>query len=64
MTRAEYEALEKRVTAVEEGNKLIPAPAWFVKEFDSADLDGEIKDPKLTNEGWRTLAIGLRVSKK
>lgn len=64
VTRAEYEALEKRVAALEGVDKLIPAPAWFVKEFGSADLGGKIKDPKLTNEGWRTIAIVLRYSRK
>lgn len=64
VTRAEYEALEKRVSTMEKVNELIPAPKWFVSEFGSADLNGKIADPKLTNEGWRTLAIGLRVSKK
>lgn len=61
VTKEEYIALEKRIRAIEADNKLIPAPAWFVKEFGSADLCGKISDPKLTFEGWRTLAIGLRV---
>ncbi|WMT42861.1 peptidoglycan recognition family protein [Paenibacillus sp. D2_2] len=63
VTKAEFEALEKRVAAIEEANKLITAPKWFVDEFGSADLKGKIKDPKLTFEGWRTLAIDLRVPK-
>lgn len=62
--REEFEALEKRITKLEEDNKLVPAPKWFVSEFGSADLKGMIADPQLTVEGWRTLAISLRASKK
>lgn len=64
MTATEKAAFDKLVTRVEELEKVaekIPAPKWFVKEFGSADLGGLISEPELTAEGWRTLAIGLRV---
>lgn len=51
------EALEKRIKNLE---TLVEAPKWFIKEFGSADLEGKIHDPRLTAEGWRVLAIGLR----
>lgn len=54
------EKLQERVAKLE---TLIEAPVWFVKEFGSADLCGKIHDPRLTKEGWRVLAIGLRVNK-
>lgn len=41
----------------------IEAPAWFIQEFGSGNLNGLIKDPKFTLEGWRTLAVALRVIK-
>ncbi|MBO9596710.1 MAG: M23 family metallopeptidase [Cohnella sp.] len=50
--------------AVEAATKLIPAPPWFVKEFGSADLGGLIHEPRFTEEGWRILAIGLRVNRR
>lgn len=67
MTAAEKAAFDKlvaRVSDLEETTKRVPAPKWFVQEFGSADLCGLISDPELTAEGWRTLAIGLRASKK
>lgn len=67
MTAAEKAAFDKLVTRVEELEKVaekIPAPKWFVKEFGTADLGGLISEPELTAEGWRTLAIGLRATKK
>ena len=42
----------------------IPAPPWFVDEFGSPDLDGLIRDPQLTFEAWRALAVALRVQKQ
>lgn len=54
------DALEQRIAKLE---TLIEAPVWFVKEFGSADLCGKIHDPHLTAEGWRVLAIGLRINK-
>lgn len=60
----DYNALIKRIEKLEEDVKPVPAPKWFVSEFGSADLKGLIADPKLTAEGWRTLAIGLRSSRK
>lgn len=51
-------------SALEAATKLIPAPDWFVQEFGSADLNGLILDPKLSIEGWRTLAIALRTQGK
>ncbi len=67
MTPEEKKAFDKlvsRVTDLEEENKKVTAPKWFVDEFGSADLGGLIRDPELTAEGWRTLAIGLRASQK
>lgn len=65
--REAFDALREDVAAirisVEAATKLVPAPAWFVKEFGSGDLDGIILDPKLTAEGWRTTAISLRANK-
>ncbi len=64
MTAAEKAAFDKladRVAELEKSAEKVPAPKWFVKEFGSADLGGLISEPELTAEGWRTLAIGLRV---
>ncbi len=36
------------------------APEWFIREFGSGDLGGIIRDPNLSREGWRVLAIALR----
>ncbi|KZV13627.1 hypothetical protein F511_45210 [Dorcoceras hygrometricum] len=66
MTAAEKTAFDKLVSRVEELEKItrkVPAPKWFVKEFGSEDLGGKISDPSFTLEGWRTLAVGLRVRK-
>jgi flagellar protein FlgJ len=57
------EVAEKRIAALEKQLERVPAPAWFVAEFGSADLGGLIHDPKLTAEGWRTLAVALRAQK-
>lgn len=51
-------------SALEAATTNVPAPDWFIREFGSADLDGRIHEPKLTAEGWRLLAIGLRVLKQ
>ena len=64
VTRQEYDKLIKRIEQLEDEVKLVPAPKWFLSEFGSANLKGLIADPQLTNEGWRTLAIGLRASRK
>lgn len=56
--RAELDALAH---SVESFTRLIFAPDWFIKEFGSSDLSGLILEPKLTWEGWRTLAISLRM---
>ncbi|MNP17656.1 hypothetical protein D3C76_1100940 [compost metagenome] len=60
VTREEYEILDKRITKLEEK---VSAPAWFVEEFGSADLNGMISYPSFTTEGWRTLAVAMRVKK-
>ncbi|MFC5468399.1 C39 family peptidase [Cohnella suwonensis] len=49
--------------ALEAATKKIKAPAWFIKEFGSADLGGKIHDPRFSEEGWRVLAVGVRLSK-
>ncbi|MEC0370902.1 glycoside hydrolase family 25 protein [Paenibacillus chibensis] len=64
VTKQDYEALDKRIAKVEEVNKLVPAPKWFVLEFGSADLNGLIAQPEFTAEGWRTLAVGMRALNK
>lgn len=66
MTAAEKAAFDKlaaRVEQLEAEVKKVPAPKWFVKEFGSGDLGGKIGEPEFTPEGWRTLAVGLRVTK-
>lgn len=55
----QLEILEMRISTLETRAE---APTWFVNEFGSADLDGQIHDPRLTTEGWRVLAIGLRIA--
>lgn len=55
--------LEAATKQLDEATKLVPAPKWFVDEFGSADLEGKISTPKLTVEGWRVLAIGLRAKR-
>lgn len=60
--KAAFDKLVKRVDELEVETKRIPAPKWFVQEFGSADLGGLISEPTFTEEGWRTLAVGLRVS--
>jgi hypothetical protein len=67
MTEAEktaFNKLEARVEQLEKENQRVSAPKWFVKEFGSADLGGKISEPEFSAEGWRTLAVGLRVGKK
>lgn len=67
MTAAEKAAFEKltaRVDDLEKAFEKVPAPKWFVKEFGTADLGGLISEPEFTAEGWRTLAVGLRATKK
>ncbi|MEK5479882.1 glucosaminidase domain-containing protein [Paenibacillus sp. FSL R5-0407] len=60
--RTVFEKLAARVEKLEEKAKMVPAPKWFVKEFGSADLGGKVSEPEFSEEGWRTLAVGLRVS--
>lgn len=61
--REELNKLTKRVAELEAAAKRVPAPKWFVSEFGSADLGGVISEPEFTEEGWRVLAVGLRVHK-
>jgi N-acetylmuramoyl-L-alanine amidase len=72
--RAEFEKLQKQVgglvtelatvkKALAKHTDLVAAPAWFVREFGSADLKGRIFEPEFTAEGWRVLAIAQRLSK-
>ncbi|TCZ76059.1 M23 family metallopeptidase [Paenibacillus albiflavus] len=58
-----FEKLEARIATLEEQTKKVPAPAWFVKEFGSADLGGLINDPTGTEEFWRGLALTMRAAK-
>lgn len=52
--------LSKRIKELEEKK---PAPSWFEKEFSSLKLSSIVSDPNFTDEGWRLLAIGLRLKK-
>lgn len=61
--RAEIAKLKGRVAELEASATLIEAPPWFVTEFDSGDLGGKLHEPKLSYEGWRVLAISLRMQK-
>ncbi|MNO44252.1 Peptidoglycan L-alanyl-D-glutamate endopeptidase CwlK precursor [compost metagenome] len=61
--KEELAKLAKRVDELEAAAKRVPAPKWFVAEFGSGDLGGVISEPVFTVEGWRTLAVGLRVNK-
>ncbi|MBA9088575.1 hypothetical protein FHR92_005092 [Fontibacillus solani] len=66
MTAEEKAAIDKlvdRVNELEAAAKRVPAPKWFVAEFGSEELGGVISEPTFTAEGWRTLAVGLRVKK-
>lgn len=63
MTKEEkqaFDAMVKRIAELEAANKRVPAPEWFEREFGSGDLGGLIKDPQMTLESWRGLAIALR----
>ncbi|PDO11563.1 MAG: N-acetylmuramoyl-L-alanine amidase [Candidatus Reconcilbacillus cellulovorans] len=60
MTKEEKQAFDALVARVAALETKIPAPAWFVEEFGSADLGGLIQEPRFTLEGWRTLAVALR----
>ena len=62
--KAAFDKLTKRVDELEKAAERVAAPKWFVSEFGSADLGGVISDPSFTAGEWRTLAVGLRVSKK
>lgn len=53
--------LRQQIAELRAATDRVPAPDWFVREFGSADLGGRIHDPQLTQEGWRVLAIGLRL---
>lgn len=64
MTAAEKAAFEALTARVEKLEERIPAPKWFVSEFGSGDLNGRIADPNFTLEGWRTLAVALRATRK
>ncbi|WP_081671763.1 M15 family metallopeptidase [Paenibacillus antibioticophila] len=61
--KEELAKLTKRVDVLEKAAERVPAPKWFIDEFGSGDLGGVISDPEFTLEGWRTLAVGLRVGK-
>ncbi|WP_138751844.1 peptidoglycan recognition protein family protein [Paenibacillus sinopodophylli] len=71
MTATEKKAFEDLTKLVKEQGKqleqlqqLVPAPAWFGKEFKDRDLGSIIHDPKFTTEGWRILAVSLRAIHK
>lgn len=61
--KEELTKLAKRMEELETAAKRVPAPKWFVSEFGSGDLGGKISEPEFTAEGWRVLAVGLRVSR-
>jgi flagellar protein FlgJ len=57
-------ALEKKVAELEKKQEPVPAPAWFVREFGSADLGGLINDPdgKKLPETWEAIALAARMA--
>ncbi len=57
------EELSAKVVALEKDGLKITAPAWFVTEFGSADLNGLIGVPTKSNEFWETTAVILRAVK-
>ncbi len=57
--KKQIERLQARVDKLEARDA---APAWFLKEFGSGDLEGIIHEPYLSAEGWRVLAIALRAA--
>lgn len=57
------EALTARTVELEKGCLKTVAPAWFVQEFGSADLNGNIHDPTGDENFWRTIAVVLRAVK-
>jgi N-acetylmuramoyl-L-alanine amidase len=58
-----FDELTKRVEELEKGCMKTVAPAWFVAEFGSADLNGVIHDPTGDENFWRTIAVVLRAVK-
>mgnify|MGYP001028033087 CR=1 FL=1 len=56
--------LEEKAGELEKRLNPVPAPAWFVAEFGSADLGGLIREPALIPEAWRALAVALRAQRK
>ncbi|MFB9329643.1 glycoside hydrolase family 73 protein [Paenibacillus aurantiacus] len=55
-------SLSGRVQVLE-AERAIAAPAWFVQEFGSDDLDGVIQQRSGSLEFWRTLAVVLRLGR-
>lgn len=48
--------LEKQVTQID-------PPKWFVSEFGAEFIKKKMSDPKMTLEGWRSVAVALRAVK-
>lgn len=42
---------------------LVDPPKWFVSEFGEKFIKEKMSDPKMTYEGWRSVAIALRAVK-
>jgi N-acetylmuramoyl-L-alanine amidase len=57
------EELAARTAELEKGCLKTVAPAWFVTEFGSADLNGQIHEPTGDENFWRTIAVVLRAVK-
>lgn len=65
-----FNSLEKQVAEQTKAiNKLVEAlelvgpPKWFVSEFGEKFIKDKMSDPKMTLEGWRSVAIALRAAK-
>jgi N-acetylmuramoyl-L-alanine amidase len=55
--------LQTKVEGLEKDNLKSVAPTWFVTEFGSADLNGQIHEPTGDENFWRTIAVVLRAVK-
>jgi len=56
--------LKKQVLDLQGKLELVDPPKWFVSEFGQAFIDRVISNPKMTDEGWRAVAITIRATKK
>ncbi|MCR8656916.1 peptidoglycan recognition protein family protein [Paenibacillus endoradicis] len=68
--RKEVDGLKQTVKAqsdtirlLEKQTAQIDPPKWFVSEFGAEFIKKKISEPKMTLEGWRSVAIALRATK-